>query len=68
MPLRVKVPFAHRGTVYTVGTIVPDDAPFVAGNRAYLEDVEVAAARVEQATAAPGEKRTVSKPRARKAT
>jgi hypothetical protein len=48
---------------YNPGRLVNGNDPVVKGRESYFEPVEVAAARaagVEQATAAPGEKRNVS--------
>lgn len=71
MPKRCTAPFAVMVNgvprVITGGQIVADDDPAVKGHETSFEDVGVAAARssraVEQATAAPGEKRSVGRPR-----
>lgn len=63
--LRVKTPFALSARkVFTIGTLVDASDPIVKGRESLFEPVETAAARtasVEQATAAPGEKRTRSR-------
>lgn len=60
--LRVKAPFARGTRVYTPGEIVSGDDPVVKGNESYFEDVDALVSRsVEQATAAPGEKRAVKR-------
>ena len=51
--------------LYNPGRLVDGANPVVKGRESYFEPVEVAAARhagVEQATAAPGEKRSVGRP------
>lgn len=71
--LRCTEAFAYSGPqgvplVFTPGMLVDDKDPAVKGHEHWFEPVEVTAARaagVEQATAGPGEKRTVT--RARKA-
>ncbi|MEU0393815.1 hypothetical protein ABZ208_13730 [Streptomyces sp. NPDC006208] len=56
--------------VITAGQLVDSDDPVIKGREASFEDVETymsdRAARVEQATAEPGEKRSVSPPAAKK--
>lgn len=71
--LRVKEAFSvlsdPNGRVYTPGVLVNADDPIVKGREVYFEPVEVAASRhapVEQATAAPGERRSVTKKAAAK--
>lgn len=69
MSFAVQVGGAPR--VVPAGTLVEDGDPILQGREAYFEDVETyvsdrEASRVEQATAAPGEQRTV-RPVARKA-
>lgn len=58
--------------VVTVGTLVEDGDPILKGRELHFEDAETyvsdrAAARVEQATAGPGERRSVSRPAVKKA-
>ncbi|RSS59789.1 hypothetical protein [Streptomyces sp. WAC01280] len=58
--------------MFTVGQLVADDHPVIKGREALFEDAETyvsdrTASRVEQATAAPGEKRSVGRGTARKA-
>ena len=57
--------------VVTVGQLVDDSDPVVKGREANFESVETyvsdRTARVEETTAAPGEKRSVGRPAARKA-
>ena len=51
--------------LYNPGRLVDDSNPVIKGRESYFEPVEVAAARhagVEQATAEPGEKRSVARP------
>ncbi|WP_328941524.1 hypothetical protein OG259_07575 [Streptomyces sp. NBC_00250] len=57
--------------MFTVGQLVADDHPVIKGREALFEDVETyvsdrSASRVEQATAAPGEKRSVGRGAAKK--
>lgn len=56
--------------VVTAGQLVSDDDPVVKGREANFEDVETYVserkARVEQATADPGEKRSVARPAVKK--
>jgi hypothetical protein len=57
--------------VVPVGTLVEADDPILRGREQYFEDVETyvsdrASARVEQATAAPGEQRALPRPVAKK--
>lgn len=71
--LRVREPFAvdwrgvHR--VLRAGDLLDENDPIIKGREAFFEAVEVAssrdAARVEQASAAPGELRRVTTPRPR---
>jgi len=52
--------------MYNPGRLVDDADPVIKGREGYFEPVEVAVARfagVEQTTAAPGERRSRSKPR-----
>lgn len=73
--LRVKEPFAvdqagfHR--VLRVGDLLEDTDPVVKGREVFFEPVETQVVReqtrVEQASAAPGEKRTRTSPRKRAA-
>lgn len=71
---RVKAPFAvDQGGIQRVlraGDLVDDADPAFKGREAFFEPVEVevarAASRIEQASAAPGEKRNVSRRRAAK--
>lgn len=57
--------------VVTAGQLVDDSDPVVKGREASFEDVETYVserkARVEQATADPGERRSVGRPPAKKA-
>ncbi|WP_327160550.1 hypothetical protein [Streptomyces zaomyceticus] len=58
--------------MFKVGQLVDGDDPVIKGREALFEDVETyvsdrSATRVEQATAAPGEKRSVGRSAAKKA-
>lgn len=57
--------------VVTAGQLIDDSDPVVKGREASFEDVETYVSerksRVEQATADPGEKRSVGRPAAKKA-
>ncbi|MEU2075424.1 hypothetical protein [Streptomyces sp. NPDC013489] len=72
---RCKTPFAvvidGAPRVITVGQLVDGDDPIVRGREANFEDVETYVSsrktRVEEATAAPGAKRSVGRPPAKKA-
>ena len=57
--VRVKQPFYCAGRVYVVGTVLAADDPVVAPRPELFDRLEdVAEPVVEQATAAPGERRT----------
>ena len=63
---RVREPFvAVVGGVpraYPAGQLIDDTDPVFKGRERLFEDVEAGVRRVEQATAAPGEKRSVRRP------
>lgn len=64
--LRVKEPFVAMGRVYDVGETVDASDPVVNG-RALFFEADESGPVVEQATAAPGEKRTTTRARKPKA-
>lgn len=65
--MRVREPFvAVVGGVpraYTAGQLIEDTDPVFKGRERLFEDVASGVRGVEQATAAPGEKRNVRRPR-----
>lgn len=59
-PMRVKAPFAWGQRIFITGQIVSSDDPVMRRHAALFERVEVP--NIEQATAAPGERRNVRRP------
>ncbi len=57
---RVREPFLWRGRVYAQGAVIDGAEPVVARNLVLFEVIDAPA--VEQATAAPGERRTLTRP------
>lgn len=64
--MRVREPFvavvAGVPRAYTAGQLIDDADPVFKGRERLFEDVAASVRNVEQATAAPGEKRSVRRP------